>query len=143
MVRLTKAILICLLQPTVVGTTTVDLNYTAYEGLRLSNGVDAFLGMRYAAPPLGDLRWRAPLEPIRSETGAVERATTVSDLQLYKYDLKNDTDRFLVSPHMPRYRHGLSRRRGERRLSVCQCLGAEQCHRDVQAARVGVYSGRW
>ncbi|KAK4035177.1 Alpha/Beta hydrolase protein, partial [Parachaetomium inaequale] len=62
--------------PTVVGTATVDLNYTAYEGLRLSNGVDAFLGMRYAAAPLGDLRWRAPLEPVRSETGPVERAVT-------------------------------------------------------------------
>ena len=87
MVCLTKATLTCLLQPTVVGTATVDLNYTAYEGLRLSNGVNAFLGMRYAAPPLGNLRWRAPLEPVRSEMGVVERATTVSDPQLCEYDL--------------------------------------------------------
>ncbi|KAJ4417773.1 hypothetical protein N0V85_001708 [Neurospora sp. IMI 360204] len=48
------------------------LTYTSYEGIRLSNGVNAFLGMRYAAPPLGDLRWRAPVEPKRTDT--VEKA---------------------------------------------------------------------
>ncbi|KAK0733863.1 Alpha/Beta hydrolase protein [Lasiosphaeria miniovina] len=45
----------------------VDLNYSAYEGLRLPNGVNAFLGLRYAAPPLGQLRWRAPAEPPRTQ----------------------------------------------------------------------------
>lgn len=53
----------------------VDLGYTAYEGIRLQNGVDAFLGMRYAAPPVGDLRWRAPVEP--PVTGTVEPAVEV------------------------------------------------------------------
>lgn len=51
----------------------VDLNYTSYEGIRLENGVDAFLGMRFAAPPLGDLRWRAPIEPERME--GIQKAT--------------------------------------------------------------------
>ncbi|KAK4128416.1 alpha/beta-hydrolase [Parathielavia appendiculata] len=32
--------------------------------------------MRYAAPPLGNLRWRAPAEPVRSDPGTVEKATT-------------------------------------------------------------------
>ncbi|KAK3487376.1 Alpha/Beta hydrolase protein [Neurospora crassa] len=50
----------------------VNLTYTSYEGISLSNGVNAFLGMRYAAPPLGDLRWRAPVKPRRTNT--VERA---------------------------------------------------------------------
>ncbi|KAK3311253.1 Alpha/Beta hydrolase protein [Chaetomium strumarium] len=66
----------CAAPPRVVGTATVDLTYTTYEGLRLSNGVNAFLGMRYAAAPLGDLRWRAPVEPVRTGAGTVERATT-------------------------------------------------------------------
>jgi len=65
-----------LIQPAVVGSAIIDLNYTTYEGLRLSNGVNAFLGMRYAAPPLGNLRWRAPVEPERV-TGRVVPASKV------------------------------------------------------------------
>ncbi|AEO65347.1 uncharacterized protein THITE_2076582 [Thermothielavioides terrestris NRRL 8126] len=32
--------------------------------------------MRYAAPPLGSLRWRAPVEPVQTDPGTVEKATT-------------------------------------------------------------------
>lgn len=68
--------------PVVVGSALVRLNYTAYRGLRLSNGVSAFLGMRYAAPPLGPLRWRAPvpidLAAAAAPPDAVEDATEVS-----------------------------------------------------------------
>ncbi|KAK4170113.1 lipase 1 [Cladorrhinum sp. PSN259] len=52
---------------------SVNLTYTTYQGTRLTNGVNEFLGMRYAAPPLGDLRWRAPVEPYWSNR--TERAT--------------------------------------------------------------------
>jgi carboxylesterase type B len=61
----------------VIGTAQVELNYTTYEGLCLSNGVNSFRGMRYAAPPLGNLRWRAPVEPGPTPAGTVEVATTV------------------------------------------------------------------
>ncbi|KAK4449498.1 hypothetical protein QBC34DRAFT_405127 [Podospora aff. communis PSN243] len=54
----------------------VDLGYTKYEGERLRNGVDAYLGMRFAAAPLGELRWRAPVEPEREE--GVQEAKRVS-----------------------------------------------------------------
>ncbi|KAI3533659.1 carboxylesterase [Colletotrichum filicis] len=42
---------------------TVDLGYARYSGNSLPSGVNQFLGMRYAAPPIGNLRWRAPQDP--------------------------------------------------------------------------------
>jgi carboxylesterase type B len=41
-----------------------------------NNGISHWLGIRYAAPPLGDLRFRAPQEPIVNET--LQIADTVS-----------------------------------------------------------------
>lgn len=43
---------------------TVNLGYTTYKGTRLKAGVDEYLGIRYAQPPLGDLRFRAPRDPL-------------------------------------------------------------------------------
>lgn len=54
----------------------VDLGYAAYKGNSPGNGVDEFLGMRYAKPPLGNLRFRAPLDP--SSESDVQDATKVS-----------------------------------------------------------------
>lgn len=39
---------------------TISLDYATYQGMRLNNGVDQYLGMRFAKAPLGDLRFRAP-----------------------------------------------------------------------------------
>lgn len=44
---------------------TVDLGYATYVG-NSTNGTNKFLGMRYAAAPVGDLRWRAPAPPPNS-----------------------------------------------------------------------------
>lgn len=44
--------------------TTAELSYATYEGTTLSNGVTQWLGIRYAAPPLGRLRFAAPADPI-------------------------------------------------------------------------------
>jgi hypothetical protein len=44
-------------------TIDVDLNYTQYEGSKLPSGINQWLGMRYAAPPLGQLRFTAPQDP--------------------------------------------------------------------------------
>jgi acetylcholinesterase len=41
----------------------VDVGYAKYRGTRLAAGVDQYLGMRYADPPLGNLRFRAPRAP--------------------------------------------------------------------------------
>ncbi|KAJ7627439.1 carboxylesterase estA [Roridomyces roridus] len=42
----------------------VNLGYATYIGEALPAGVNQFLGMRFAAPPVGNLRWRAPVDPL-------------------------------------------------------------------------------
>lgn len=41
----------------------MDLGYATYVGTTVSGGINRFLGMRFAAAPVGDLRWRAPVSP--------------------------------------------------------------------------------
>lgn len=41
------------------------------SGIRVSNDVDAFLGIPYAAPPVGSLRWKAP-KPAAPWTGVLK-----------------------------------------------------------------------
>lgn len=53
----------------------VDLGYSSYQGTSLDNGVSRWLGIRYAAPPVGDLRFRAPKDPLKTTT--LQMATAV------------------------------------------------------------------
>ncbi|EJU04788.1 triacylglycerol lipase [Dacryopinax primogenitus] len=46
----------------------VNLGYSQYRGVTRETGVTEWLGIRYAAPPLGELRWRAPTAPIQNNT---------------------------------------------------------------------------
>ena len=46
----------------------VDLGYSRYQGQTVSGGIDQWLGIRYAAPPVGDLRFSAPQAPPRTDT---------------------------------------------------------------------------
>lgn len=62
--------------PVLVNGPIVDLGYTRYKGSALENGITQWLGMRYAAPPLGDLRFRAAQDPIANST--LQIADTVS-----------------------------------------------------------------
>lgn len=57
----------------------VDLGYSRYQGVALGNGVDEYLGMRYAKPPLNELRFRGPQDP--EQTDGVVDATAVSSRQ--------------------------------------------------------------
>lgn len=56
--------------------TTVDLGYTKYVGQELSNGITQWLGMRYAAAPVGKLRFMPPEDP--PHTGTTEQANKVT-----------------------------------------------------------------
>ncbi|KAJ5949787.1 hypothetical protein N7454_001371 [Penicillium verhagenii] len=52
----------------------VDLGYSEYQGVTLDNGVDEFLGIRYARPPLDELRFRAPQDP-EATTGVLDASS--------------------------------------------------------------------
>ncbi|KAE9408455.1 alpha/beta-hydrolase [Gymnopus androsaceus JB14] len=55
----------------------IDLGYAQYQGVFDSvNNVTNYLGMRYAAPPIGDLRWRAPQPPVNNNSAGVQQANT-------------------------------------------------------------------
>ena len=45
----------------------VDLGYAQYQGTAFPGGIKQFLGMRYAAPPIGDLRFAAPQDPAQEK----------------------------------------------------------------------------
>ncbi|KAJ7442655.1 Alpha/Beta hydrolase protein [Mycena latifolia] len=54
-------------------TPVVDLGYAQYQGVFDADlNITTFLGIRYAAPPTGNLRWRAPAPP--AKVGGVQLA---------------------------------------------------------------------
>lgn len=57
---------------------TPNLGYATYRGELAGGGVSHWLGMRYAAPPLGNLRFRAPQDPLT--TSSVQLATSVGPI---------------------------------------------------------------
>ncbi|KAJ5209342.1 Carboxylesterase type B [Penicillium cf. viridicatum] len=56
----------------------IDLEYSQHRGISLSNGVDQYLGMRYAKAPLGNLRFRGPENP--EDTVGVSDASSFGPL---------------------------------------------------------------
>lgn len=74
--------------------TLVDLGYTEYEGVQLAAGVNQYLGLRYAAPPLGDLRFRAPADPPRN--GTIQDAFEVRKL-LFSVRIGQSTDKDITA----------------------------------------------
>jgi len=54
----------------------VDLGYAQYQGIISSaDNQTQFLGMRYAAPPIGDFRFRAPAPPVNVSGQGVQQAS--------------------------------------------------------------------
>ncbi|KAG2130975.1 Alpha/Beta hydrolase protein [Suillus bovinus] len=58
-----------------VSASIVNLGYAQYQGsVDTATNITSFLGIRYAAPPVGDLRWAAPQPP--PTVSGVQQATT-------------------------------------------------------------------
>ncbi|KAJ7683203.1 Alpha/Beta hydrolase protein [Mycena rosella] len=69
----------------------VDLGYAQYQGtVNTANNITNFLGIRYAAAPLGDLRFRAP-QPPANVTG-VQQATIQPNACLQSGDGSSPTN---------------------------------------------------
>ena len=62
---------LCLVTSVAAVQPLVDVGYTKYLGTSLSSGVTQWLGVRFAAPPLGNLRFRAPADPVKNATTQV------------------------------------------------------------------------
>lgn len=75
MMRSLQSLLLCLgaIAPQFVGAVDplVDLGYTKLQGVAQPMGVTRWLGVRYAAAPVGQLRFAAPTDP-PSTTGVVD-----------------------------------------------------------------------
>lgn len=55
--------LLCFLTAVTAVEPLVSLKYARYRGVPLPNGITQWLGIRYAAAPLGPLRFAAPQDP--------------------------------------------------------------------------------
>ena len=64
------------------GGPVVSLDYATFKGIS-TNGVDSFLGIPYAQPPVGDLRFRRPKPPL-----PLPGTTLVSDFVLFRTSLR-------------------------------------------------------
>lgn len=62
----------------------ISLDYATYQGTAGFDGITRFLGMQYAAPPVGDLRWKAPQDP--AQTTAGQSAAKVSSYAIAEPD---------------------------------------------------------
>ena len=73
---LSVALTIVLLNVVTALDSLVDVGYTKYLGTALPNGISQWLGIRYAAPPVDNRRFRAPEDP--PTNSSVQVADTVS-----------------------------------------------------------------
>lgn len=62
--------------------TVVDLGYARYRGNLSNPNTVAYLGLPYAEPPVGNLRWRAPL-PLNTARVSKEAHGAVVDATVY------------------------------------------------------------
>lgn len=52
---------------------TIDLGYEVYQGVSNgSTGLDTWFGIRFAAPPIGSLRWQPPQPPVYNRSSVIQ-----------------------------------------------------------------------
>jgi hypothetical protein len=79
--------------------TVVDLGYSQYQGTTLSSGVNQYLSIRFAAPPLGDLRFRAPAAPLITNGIQFPTAASIPESRLWNASI----NKAVVPTYLPRY----------------------------------------
>ncbi|KAJ7600490.1 alpha/beta-hydrolase [Mycena floridula] len=85
---------------------TVDLGYATYRSdLTIADGVTSFLGIRYAASPEGNLRWREPQLP-QSISGIQD--ATKNPTQCYQASLFGSPGLSTSNPYRTTLRSGTS-----------------------------------
>lgn len=109
----------------------VDLGYSRYSGKSFNDGITQWLGIRYAAPPVGNLRFAAPQDPLRNTT--IQIADEVSEALLHaQHHLIHPILISLVVPSSMPFNAKLCQRqpnstKPKRRLSISQCMGPFRC----------------
>ncbi|KAE8334858.1 hypothetical protein BDV24DRAFT_169772 [Aspergillus arachidicola] len=85
----------------------VDLEYAQYRGKALSNGLVQWLGIRYAAPPTGPLRFSAPQNPsvVAGIQNAFEHGPTCIPTSEYPIPKDTSEDCLFLDVYSP-YRAG-------------------------------------
>ncbi|KAH7921897.1 alpha beta-hydrolase [Leucogyrophana mollusca] len=94
----------------------VDLGYTQYKGsIDASTGITSYLGIRFAAPPVGKLRWKAPQAPhtvtgVQDATKQPKRcyqgsmgASPTNPLKVSKRDVGSSEDCLFLSVYSPQH----------------------------------------
>jgi hypothetical protein len=124
--------------PTLRGPPIIDLGYSQYEGTTMSSGVNQFLGLRYAAPPLGDLRFRAPAPPL--STSRIQAATSVRLPVPQSKTIEVDW-KVIVPTYLSRYKSSNIHHRS-RRLPLRERLVPGFRHTKIETSRLDLYPRR-
>jgi hypothetical protein len=116
---------------------TVATSCNTYAGVDNHNGITQWLGIRFAAPPIGSLRFVPPQDP--TCTTGVQSATQVRIIGRIKVDTCSPPIAWEDLPCHRRQPHGKHHIRG---LPVPGYLRAVQCHGAVETTRLFLHP-RW